>query len=599
MITTLMPLPKQQFLSNLGLPLIGGKVYTYAAGTNNPKATYTDSAGAVPQANPILLNVRGEPASPIYWSGSYKVVVQDALGNTIYTVDNFNTDPAGVWSTLTTLAASAGATLLGFLQRGANAVATTIAEVLQRRVSVWDYMTDDMRTDALSGNPGLDHAPAFNAAITALNGAGRVEVPRKGSAVYLLKSTVNLGASNAVDSSVVIDFEPGIVVRATLADNASVLFSLKNVPGHFNNQGIKNLHVNSTNGLGSAVKFSGQCFGSFENNYIEGFNVGLFFSNAGEHIFNEFIRFTNLELHLNNAAILMDMDGGTDTSMHGLSFRSTTINVGSGQVGLQVVDTCWYNADFDLKFFCQADSQAIIKMTTTGNTYNKGVFGSGSITCEGPAKVIGTGRFYFPTGFANFDVGMTDTLDPPNAWEQGFMCANYVRARNYGTSGYTVAEVSPKSGEYGTTGPVGSFVRLRAASVESLLANCYGAHASTAGNGFYTGYTGYQQNYEAGILGVFLSSDGTEIASKAPTSTQCQIKHNGQTIMRFDGQARTNNTEGFWIGTGGAAVYSGTGSPEGVVTASVGSTFRRRDGGTTTTFYVKESGTGNTGWVAK
>lgn len=43
----------------------------------------------------------------------------------------------------------------------------------------------------------------------------------------------------------------------------------------------------------------------------------------------------------------------------------------------------------------------------------------------------------------------------------------------------------------------------------------------------------------------------------------------------------------------------GTGSPEGVVTAPVGSTFRRTNGGAGTSFYVKESGAGNTGWVAK
>ena len=44
---------------------------------------------------------------------------------------------------------------------------------------------------------------------------------------------------------------------------------------------------------------------------------------------------------------------------------------------------------------------------------------------------------------------------------------------------------------------------------------------------------------------------------------------------------------------------SGTGSPEGVVTASVGSLYTRTDGGASTTLYVKESGSGNTGWVAK
>ena len=42
-----------------------------------------------------------------------------------------------------------------------------------------------------------------------------------------------------------------------------------------------------------------------------------------------------------------------------------------------------------------------------------------------------------------------------------------------------------------------------------------------------------------------------------------------------------------------------TGSPEGVITAKVGSTMVRTDGGIGSTFYVKESGTGNAGWVAK
>lgn len=44
---------------------------------------------------------------------------------------------------------------------------------------------------------------------------------------------------------------------------------------------------------------------------------------------------------------------------------------------------------------------------------------------------------------------------------------------------------------------------------------------------------------------------------------------------------------------------SGSGSPEGVVTAPVGSLFSRTDGGAGTSLYVKQSGSGNTGWVGK
>ncbi len=45
-------------------------------------------------------------------------------------------------------------------------------------------------------------------------------------------------------------------------------------------------------------------------------------------------------------------------------------------------------------------------------------------------------------------------------------------------------------------------------------------------------------------------------------------------------------------------IKRGTGSPEGVETADIGSIFIRSDGGSATVLYVKESGTGNTGWVA-
>lgn len=48
-----------------------------------------------------------------------------------------------------------------------------------------------------------------------------------------------------------------------------------------------------------------------------------------------------------------------------------------------------------------------------------------------------------------------------------------------------------------------------------------------------------------------------------------------------------------------ARIYEGEGSPEGVVTASAPALYLRTDGGAGTTLYVKESGTGNTGWSAK
>lgn len=51
--------------------------------------------------------------------------------------------------------------------------------------------------------------------------------------------------------------------------------------------------------------------------------------------------------------------------------------------------------------------------------------------------------------------------------------------------------------------------------------------------------------------------------------------------------------------TATVGAFHGSGSPKGAVVAGVGSTYHRVDGGAGTCFYVKETGTGNVGWVAK
>ncbi len=53
------------------------------------------------------------------------------------------------------------------------------------------------------------------------------------------------------------------------------------------------------------------------------------------------------------------------------------------------------------------------------------------------------------------------------------------------------------------------------------------------------------------------------------------------------------------MGSGGPIIATGTGSPESSIAAGVGSIYLRTDGGAGTSMYVKESGTGGAGWVAK
>ena len=81
---------------------------------------------------------------------------------------------------------------------------------------------------------------------------------------------------------------------------------------------------------------------------------------------------------------------------------------------------------------------------------------------------------------------------------------------------------------------------------------------------------------DAALTGTYAPSEGVMVWVDATIDV----------LYRYDGSA--------WTVIGAR----GSGSPEGVVTANIGAFYERTDGSTSTTFYVKESGTGTTGWVA-
>lgn len=82
------PAPIATFLDGVGNPLAGGLIYTYAAGTNTPQATYTDSTGTVSNTNPVVLDAAGR-AEIWFLGAAYKIVVADSNNVQQYSVDNF------------------------------------------------------------------------------------------------------------------------------------------------------------------------------------------------------------------------------------------------------------------------------------------------------------------------------------------------------------------------------------------------------------------------------------------------------------------------------------------------------------------------------
>jgi hypothetical protein len=112
-----------QFFSNTGQPLAGGFIYTYAAGTTAPAATYTSSAGNIANTNPIVLDAYGRVPNEIWLTvgSAYKFVLQDSNAIQIGTWDNISgtvgsqnvvTSISGGSTGLTPASASIGAVTL-------------------------------------------------------------------------------------------------------------------------------------------------------------------------------------------------------------------------------------------------------------------------------------------------------------------------------------------------------------------------------------------------------------------------------------------------------------------------------------------------------
>lgn len=149
-----------QFFDNNANVLSGGKLYTYAAGTTTPQATYTTNVGDIAHVNPIILDAAGRvPSGGEIWltdAVDYKFVLTTSADVTIGTYDNVAGNGSGI---LASLAAPNGSALVGFLQAGSGAVATTVQARLRETVSVKDF--------GAVGNGVADDTAAIQSAINA------------------------------------------------------------------------------------------------------------------------------------------------------------------------------------------------------------------------------------------------------------------------------------------------------------------------------------------------------------------------------------------------------------------------------------------------
>jgi hypothetical protein len=140
--------------------LVGGKLYSYAAGTTTPLVTYTDQAATSANTNPVILDSRGE-ASVWLGTGPYKLRLTTATDVDIWTVDDIYSEGA---QSMQELLSASGSSLVGFIADGTGAAYRTVQSKLRDTVSVKDF--------GAVGDGTTDDTAAFNSARTAAIAAG-------------------------------------------------------------------------------------------------------------------------------------------------------------------------------------------------------------------------------------------------------------------------------------------------------------------------------------------------------------------------------------------------------------------------------------------
>lgn len=124
-------------------------------------------------------------------------------------------------------------------------------------------------------------------------------------------------------------------------------------------------------------------------------------------------------------------------------------------------------------------------------------------------------------------------------------------------------------------------------------------------------FSGIGQN-NAGELNLFDSSGNNYLVVKDTTGKwyvnsyrPVSVNIRGVRALNIDTTTNRVTVDSTFVASSGMVIgaatifRTGTGSPESVVTAPIGSLWLRTDGSTSTTLYIKTSGAGNTGWTAK
>ena len=615
-----------QFFDNNGVILSGGKIYTYAAGTTTPQAVYTSASGATPHANPIILDSAGRvPGGEIWLTDGlvYKFVIETATAILIGTYDNItgiNSNFVNYTIQEEVITATAGQTVFNLTTinytPATNSLTVYIDGVNQY---VGDsYIETDSDTVTFTSGVHVGGEVKFTTAIQTTTGAVDASIvtydpPFAGGVITNVEdklaqyvSVADFGADNTGVADSTAAFDAAETYLGTVG--GGIMFV---PPGTYKINWVcttENIIVQGSGGRGE-----------YDDTCIRPYSLASAPITIGNG--TAYVRYVSLlDCHVsgsdgsvsgettaaNNAPQAILLNGGT------VNFHADRCVFYNGlktvslvpSVTLPVTTNVFLNSTIrnDLTDSANARAIYIIRLADPGYaTANKFI----ATKLNGPtlgyaAEIDGTvAGITFEVNDSYWDIKPAKGVLLKGA--SGIVCHNF--QIDPGTTAAIIIETD-------NNGDIARFI-------SGLLRH--------GGQKFQTPAYTYDIPAEADIfsyrqraLSPFLGNDVVFSTTADPYNTSVNLSlqsstgplafyganftpgvNNSQSIG--NSTQRWSNVYGYNIRAGDGTAFwtTGTGSPEGVVTAPVGSIFTRLNGGALTTLYIKESGAGNTGWVAK
>lgn len=219
MTALLSPNAKQQFLDNAGNPAASYRLYTYAANTTDPQATYSNRAGTVANTNPIILDARGEATIYLTPGTVYDYVLKTAADVTVWTREDVIAD-AGDSNAVT------------FTPDGTGAVTRTV----QRKLRNLDIDWEDF---GIVADGATDDSAALELALNNCNGR-RLILPHGTSASpKVIKVTRPLVLTSAIAPHLFSEGPDKTIVRYSGATLGGDLIAFVGSPRGIRIEGIK------------------------------------------------------------------------------------------------------------------------------------------------------------------------------------------------------------------------------------------------------------------------------------------------------------------------------------------------------------------------